>query len=64
MKSAFENSLRLFKTDKAEYCEVYKVIGLIFCSKCTTGDCSQDKFFTECLKSIHLCENISTLLDS
>lgn len=56
--NACSNSLKLFHDNTNTICEIFYVVGILFCSKCRNENCSNEKFYTECIKSKHLCENL------
>ena len=56
--NASKNSMKLYNEDTKTICEIFHVVGLLFCSKCRNENCSNEKFYTECIKSKHLCDNL------
>ncbi|NQV19580.1 MAG: RloB domain-containing protein [Armatimonadetes bacterium] len=57
--NAGKNSIKLFNEKNTEtVCEIFYVVGVLFCSKCREQNCSDGKFFDECIKSKHLCDNL------
>ncbi len=61
--NAGSNSLKLFNDkDTRTVCEIFYVVGILFCSKCRDKICDNDKFFDSCIKGKHLCENMKKML--
>ena len=61
--NAGSNSLKLFNDkDTKTVCEIFYVVGILFCSKCRNEDCTNKKFYTECINNKHLCENMKEML--
>lgn len=61
--NAGENSMKLFNDKNTKtVCEIFHVVGVLFCSKCNSQNCNTDKFLNECIKKKHLCENLDSLL--
>ena len=61
--NASVNSLKLFNTQNSEtICEIFHVVGILFCSKHRNIECSNDKFFNICIKSNNLCEDLKNIL--
>lgn len=60
--NASKNSLTLFNENntKAE-CEIFYVIGVLFCSKYNSQNCNTDKFLSECIKKKHLCGYLDSI---
>ena len=57
--NAGKYSLKLFNEKNTEtVCEIFYVVGILFCSKCRKENCTNDKFFNTCIKSKHLCDNL------
>jgi hypothetical protein len=56
--NAGSNSLKLFHDNTKTICEIFYVVGILFCSKCRNDDCTNEKFFNNCIKSKHLCDNV------
>ena len=63
LKNACSNSLRLMNDKSTKsICEIFHLVGITFCSKYRTSDCTHDKFFDTCIKEIHLCDNLKKIL--
>jgi len=61
--NACSNSLKLFNDKNTEtVCEIFYVVGILFCSKCKDENCTNEKFYTECVNNKHLCENMKKML--
>ena len=56
--NASKNSLKLFNDNTQVVCDIFYVVGILFCSKCREQNCSDEKFYTECIRSKHLCDNL------
>ncbi|MBC8382923.1 MAG: RloB domain-containing protein [Candidatus Cloacimonetes bacterium] len=65
LMNASSNSLKLFNDKNSKtICEIFYVVGILFCSKCRNMNCTNDKFFDNCIKSKHLCEDLKSFLNS
>ncbi|MEA2096770.1 MAG: RloB family protein [Candidatus Cloacimonadota bacterium] len=61
--NACSYSLKLFNDKNTQtVCEIFYVVGILFCSKCRDKNCSNEKFYTECINNKHLCENMKKML--
>ena len=61
--NASSNSLKLFKDKNTKsVCEIFYVVGIVFCSKCRDVNCTNKTFYNECINSKHLCENMKEML--
>lgn len=61
--NAGTNSLKLFnEKDTKTICEIFHVVGILFCSKYRDENCTNEKFYTECVSNKHLCENMKKIL--
>jgi len=61
--NAGANSLKLFNDKNTKtVCEIFYVVGILFCSKCRDVNCTNEKFYNECINSKHLCENMKEML--
>ncbi|MDP8203141.1 MAG: RloB family protein [Candidatus Tenebribacter mawsonii] len=61
--NASSNSLKLFKDKNTKsVCEIFYVVGIVFCSKCRDVNCTNKTFYNECINNKHLCENMKEML--
>lgn len=61
--NASVNSLKLFNAKNTEtICEIFHVVGILFCSKHRNIECTDEKFFNTCIKSNKLCEDLKNIL--
>jgi len=61
--NAGSNSLKLFNDkDTDAICEIFYVVGILFCSKCREENCTNEKFYAECINNKHLCANMKEML--
>ncbi len=61
--NAGSNSLKLFNDKNTKtVCEIFYVVGILFCSKCRDQNCTNEKFYTECVSNKHLCESMKKML--
>jgi len=64
LKNACSNSLKLLNDTTTEsICEIFHVVGILFCSKHRNIECTDEKFFNTCIKSNKLCEDLKNILD-
>lgn len=62
--NAGKSSMRLFNDKNTKtVCEIFHVVGVLFCSKCNSQNCNTDKFLNEGIKKKHLCGNLDSLFN-
>jgi hypothetical protein len=63
LKNACSNSLKLLSDTTTEsICEIFHVVGILFCSKHRNIGCTDEKFFNICIKRNKLCEDLKNIL--